>query len=63
MYSNLKVDPIDYRSEVYEAKKGGRELFVAHRDPTMPFDAAEEVLDCMTVFIEFSAEKEGITAS
>lgn len=56
-------EPIEHRSELDEAEKGDGQLLVASRDPTVAFDASEEVFDRVPVSVETPIEVIGDTAA
>ena len=54
--SHLKIDPIDDRLEIHQAKKGDRELRGTRSNAPMSLDGAEEVLDGVAMLAEQPAE-------
>ena len=52
-------EPIHDRSEVNEAQEGAGEFIVASADPTLGFDAAEEVFDLMALPVVTAVEAGG----
>ena len=51
MFSNLEMQPIQYRSERYKSEEGLAELLVASADAATTFDASEEIFDYVAMSI------------
>jgi hypothetical protein len=50
--SNSKFNPIDYGVDGYETKEGLGELLITREYPFVEFDAAKEIFNPMTQFIQ-----------
>ena len=56
MFSNPMSEPIKHGGELDEGQEGGGELVVAGGDPTVFFDATEEVFDVLAIPVVVAME-------